>query len=295
MIENKTSLWNFNFTGLNNDNNKNKDSKVTNKISVSQLNQPDYFLNSIISKQKLNKYFIENKNDSSRTEINFKIDYQGDTNSCGTTSLASILKYHGVRVKDHWEIDKSIRSTRFDFFTAPGDIVSYAKDKGMRAGMKNNSKIDDIVNYINKGLPVMTLIDPGANKYDTGLHWVVVNGYEKDSEGNVNKLVVSDPSAGYSYNQDIEDFKKEWSKINIGTNNLPLINKPATVSSGYKNLMIVIAPKSGSLKTPSGNIIQASEVKLPSNLDTFGGISARVFAKGAILLDKLLTLKDKYL
>ncbi|GIW22431.1 MAG: hypothetical protein KatS3mg068_1438 [Candidatus Sericytochromatia bacterium] len=292
MIENKNNLFNFNFINLDKDR---KLVKNTDKISVNQLKQTDYFLNSAISNQKFHKYsFVEDNKNSVKKEINFKIDDQGNTNSCGTTSLASVLKYHGVNVKDHWEIDKSIRSTKFDFFTTPGDIVSYAKSKGMKAGMKNNSSIEDITNYIDKGLPVMALIDPGSNKYDTGLHWIVINGYERDEKGNVNKLKISDPSGGYSYNQDIDYFKKEWEQINVGTDSLPLINKPMTISSGYKNLIVVISPKSGTVKTPDGNILPASSIKVPNDSDTFGGTSARVLAKGALILDKLINLKNKY-
>src|SRR5437773_770739 len=55
----------------------------------------------------------------------YKIDDQGDTNACGTTSLTSVLKHYGADVKDHWEIDKDIRSTRFDMFTAPGSVIDY--------------------------------------------------------------------------------------------------------------------------------------------------------------------------
>lgn len=294
MIEAKKSLFNFDFTNVISKD-KNTDQKTTNKISVSQLSRNDYFSSSVTEKNKVNNYnFIDNKKESTKAEINFKIDDQGNTNSCGTTSLASVLKHHGVKVKDHWEIDKSIRSTKLDFFTTPGDIVGYAKDRGMNAGMKNNSKVEDIANYVDKGLPVMALIDPGADKYDMGLHWIVVNGYERDNKGDINKLKISDPSGGYSYSQDVDDFKKEWSQINIGTNNIPLINKPMTVSSGYKNLIVVISPKNGVLKSPNGDLLQASTVKLPNSSDTFGGASARVLAKGAVLVDKLITLKDRY-
>lgn len=288
MIEDKKSLFNINLENIGSKNKNSSKEEGIHKISISQLKIPDYMLNSMITKKKVENYNIfDTKEPLTKKEISFKIDDQGSTNACGTTSLVSVLKFHGVKVKDHWEVDKSIRSTKFDFFTTPLDIVNYARDKGMNAGMKNNSSVEDIANYIDKGLPVMTLIDPGADKYDTALHWIVINGYERDDKGDISKLKISDPSGGYSYNEDISEFKKEWEKINIGTTSLPLIHKSATVSSGYKNLMVVISPKNGNLISPDGKPVQASSIKVPKDTDTAAGTTARIVAKGAILIDKI--------
>ena len=66
MIEAKKSLFNFDFTNVISKD-KSTEQKTTNKISVSQLNQPDYFLNSVVAKDKVNKYsFVDDKKESSK-------------------------------------------------------------------------------------------------------------------------------------------------------------------------------------------------------------------------------------
>lgn len=228
-----------------------------------------------------------------RTELcNYKIDDQGDTNSCGTTSLTSVLKYFGVNVKDHFEVDKTIRSTRFDMFTAPGDIVNYANSKGLNAGFKKNSNLDEVASFIDKGVPVMVLIDSGT-QYDFNMHWVVITGYEKDDKNKIANVVISDPAGGYTRTQDVESFSERWGNIKVGSEKLPLVGGKISLKTGYNNLIIPIAPKNKGITLPDGKVASSKDIKIPHEMDTIQGYGSRVVAKSALLLDKTIGLGEK--
>lgn len=218
----------------------------------------------------------------------YKIDDQGNTNACGTTSLTSVLKYFGSNVKDHFEIDKAIRSTRFDMFTAPGDMVNYAKSKGFKAGLKNNGSLEDITSFVDKGVPVLILIDPG-DKFDFNMHWIVIKGYERNSKGEIDNLKVADPAGGWSYNQDVAELKKEWGNIHVGSENFPVLGGRRSFASGYNNLMIPVAPKNKVIKTPDGKSVNTNSIKFPDEFDTVQGYGSRVVSGGALLIDQTIT------
>jgi hypothetical protein len=225
----------------------------------------------------------------------YKIDDQGNTNSCGTTSLTSVLKYFGSDIKDHFEIDKAIRSARFDMFTAPGDIVSYAKSKGFKAGLNNNSTPEDLASFIDKGVPVIILIDPG-DQYDFNMHWIVIKGYERNDKGEIDKVNIADPAGGWTYTKDMESLKKQWGNIRVGFENIPVLGRES-VSTGYNNLMIPIVPKNKMIKLPDGKMINSATINIPSQFDSVHGYGARVVGKSVLLLDKAIGaakyIKDK--
>jgi len=259
--------------------------KVASKSSI----QPFDFAN-IFSNTNSNTDTPIQKSDKivSTTELpEYKIDDQGNTNACGTTSLTSVLKYFGSNVKDHWEIDKAIRSTKFDMFTAPGDIVSYARSKGFNAGLKNNSSAEEAAKFIDQGVPVIALIDPG-DKYDFNMHWVVLVGYEKNDQGKVSSLKIADPGWGSTYTEDIETFNKEWKNVQVGVEKFPLLGK-TSVSTGYNQLIIPIVPKKGTVKTPDGKTLKAEDIKIPHQWDTVHGFGAKMVSRGAVLIDKTVT------
>jgi hypothetical protein len=219
----------------------------------------------------------------------YQIDDQGNTNSCGTTSLTSVLKYFGSDVKDHWEIDKKIRSTRFDMFTAPGDIVSFAESKGFRAGLKNNATFEDLASFVDKGIPAIILIDP-SSEYNFNMHWMVVKGYERNEKGEIDNFKIADPSGGWSYNQSAAELKKQWGNIRVGFEKFPVTGDKKSFSTGYNNLMITMVPKNKIIKTPDGKPIDTNLVVIPGKADTIHGYGAQIVARSALILDKTITL-----
>jgi len=223
----------------------------------------------------------------------FTIDGQGNTNACGTTSLAAVLRYFGYPVKDHWEIDKSIRSTRFDFFTTPRSVMEYASSKGLRTGMKLNASLNDLANMVNHGVPVMILIDTTPNdKSDPYLHWEVVTGYKRDMAGNIDKLILADPASGSTEEVSSKEFLKKWSNIYVGPGrDLPLLGK-VSVSTGYNRLFIAMVPPNKLLKTPSGTFMDSNCIKLPKDSDTFKGFLAYGAGNIASFTDKAIGVAE---
>src|SRR5689334_22772778 len=61
---------------------------------------------------------------------------QGNTNGCGTTSLAMIMSYLLGRPVTQAEVDHAIR--RMDVFTSPRDMIEFAQANGLAAAGYNH-------------------------------------------------------------------------------------------------------------------------------------------------------------
>ncbi|MGC4116759.1 MAG: C39 family peptidase [Myxococcales bacterium] len=156
---------------------------------------------------------------------------QGNTNSCGTTSLAMMMSFWKGKpgAVTHNMIDQSIRY--FDGPTAPTNIVSYLKSQGFRAEAKNNASVADLTKYLDQGVPVQVLYNPSADPSDVYLHYVDVVDYKKDAQGNVTSVKIADPGGGRMAEVPIEEFKKRWGNlavknVGIGANNLMIVALP---------------------------------------------------------------------
>jgi len=163
---------------------------------------------------------------------------QGDTNACGTTSLAMIRSFFGMPTT-HQQIDRDIRAV--DIGTAPDNLVSWAEAHGMKASLKNEASLDDITRMLDQGIPPMALIDPGGSG-DFLSHYVVVSGYERGADGKVSKLHITDPE-GQKYSMTPEEFTKQWSNI-----------KYKGVESGDNRLLLTFAPKNSKVDLPSSSL-----------------------------------------
>lgn len=185
---------------------------------------------------------------------------QGNTNACGTTSLAMLLSYWG-KLTDHFKIDRSIR--RMDMPTSPDDIVRYAESQGMRASMKSDASLSDLASMIDQGVPVQVLMDPlfGSGKTefdpsDSTLHYVTVTGYERGPDGKIANLVISDPGgSGSHYKVDAREFEEAWS-------NLRLLG----AETGLNRVMVAMVPNDDRvIEGTDGKRRRASDIRLPGN------------------------------
>src|SRR5215471_5663516 len=80
---------------------------------------------------------------------------QGSQNACGTTTLAEIMSYLGVpETKD--DIDSTIR--QMNIYTAPDDMIRYARDHGLEAEGYNNSSWDEVKAMLDAGHPVLAMV-----------------------------------------------------------------------------------------------------------------------------------------
>lgn len=181
--------------------------------------------------------------------------------SCGTTSLLMIMHHFGMRPptpEAQMEIDRDIRRSNSFSFTNPMDIVDYANRNGFRAQMQNHSSLDDLVSLVDQGVPVQVLMEPlwsknrmGPDPSDDGIHYVVVNGYERDASGKVSDVIMSDPW-GLHYRMPVDEFQRRWA-------NLQFKDKP----TGLHHFMIAMVPETGSVRRPDGASTPGGDVRFP--------------------------------
>ena len=165
---------------------------------------------------------------------------QGNTNGCGTTSLAMVMNYYGQQVSRE-QIDKDIRQG--DVFTSADNILSWAAGHGMRAEMKNEASLEDLASMIDQGVPVITLIEP-SDPNDLNLHYEVVTGYTRGPDGKISDISIR-----------ADDFMKCWSNIRL-----------KGVGTGYNRLMIAMVPKGDRpIVGADGKSRPASQVELPKS------------------------------
>lgn len=157
---------------------------------------------------------------------------QGDTNSCGTTSLAYVLRYllnddtytHGI-------IDDEIRDTSVDggrgMFSDPLSLVDYARDKGLNAEIYNNGNFEEVKEFTDRGIPVMLAITPDASGDVTASHWIVVVSYcEREKEyppGATERVIAIYNPWGYQYEIREDRLGMYWGAMDLWGN--PLWNK----------------------------------------------------------------------
>lgn len=173
-----------------------------------------------------------------------------ERNACGTTSLAMIAQYFGRNVTPQ-EIDRTSRS--FGLFTSPDNLLSWARNNGFRAEMKNDASIDDLTRMIDQGVPPMCLVDSGS-RTDIQLHYVVVSGYDRGPDGEVSRLRLSDPM-GRLREVTPEQFLREWDDI-------PFVG----VRTGERRLMMTFVPEGNRpITAPDGTVRPASSIELPKS------------------------------
>jgi hypothetical protein len=204
---------------------------------------------------------------------------QGNTNACGTTSLANVMTHWGMP-RTHEQIDESIRP--FNLFTAPDKLVEYARDNGMRAELKADASLDDLARMVDQGAPPIVLMDPDKDD-NANLHYVTVTGYTRDASGKLSELVIADSAGGYRYTMPVEEFQKKWDNLKLGG-----------VGTGLNNVMITAVPRDGRMVTGGDGVQRrASDIALPrtsfwSNLKSgFARTIASAITSGANLASKV--------
>ncbi|HEY9898881.1 MAG TPA: C39 family peptidase [Pantanalinema sp.] len=149
-------------------------------------------------------------------------------NACGTTSLTMILQHFGKKITRE-EVDAKIRA--MDGPTDPDEIVSFARKQGLSAAMYNKGSVDELKQFLDKGIPLEVMIDPDANPSDTTLHYVVVTGYETDPKTGKTNLLINDPACLEPQRVSQEEFEKQWSSLKV-----------KNVGTGLDNFFVAIAP-----------------------------------------------------
>ncbi len=182
--------------------------------------------------------------------------FDGDArNACGTTSLASILDFWapGSPIAKHQVLDKAIRQA--DLFTAPDELLRFARDNGYRAGIKTDASLDDIRRMLDQGVPVQVMVDPDGDGGDITLHYVAVTGYKTDASGRLTGLTITDPGGGEVYEEDADHFTKRWSNLKL-----------QGVETGLNRMMMTYVPEGDRpIKGLDGQVRRAADLELPGN------------------------------
>lgn len=176
-----------------------------------------------------------------------------DRNACGTTSLASILAYYdpGSPIARHQVLDRALRNA--DLFSAPDELLRFARGNGYRAGLRDNASVQDIKALIDQGVPVQVLVDPDGDGGDITLHYVAVTGYKADPDGKITHLTITDPAGGEVYEETADHFLARWSNLRI-----------EGIEVGLNRVMLAYVPDDGRLiQGADGQVRRASEVDLP--------------------------------
>jgi hypothetical protein len=160
----------------------------------------------------------------SRIEHHITSLWQGNTNGCGTTSLAMALNCLTAMNsgKDSLVTQEQLdRKRPFDTYCAPGTLVQLAQEHGFYARQYNASDFLELKNHLNQGHIIIALHNAINSKGKPGpLHYVVINGYQDDPDPKQQKLFIVDPGRKGSSQAKLElaysDFCKYWDRPKLG-------------------------------------------------------------------------------
>lgn len=127
--------------------------------------------------------------------INLRIGRQTSDFDCGVTALQVVMEHYGVYMPNK-EIMKKLKTdedgTRYE------NMIALAERKGFTVFASEGITIDEVKIYIDKGYPVIVLLQAWAERYmtidewqedfDDG-HYVVVIGYQEKI------IIFEDPSS----------------------------------------------------------------------------------------------------
>jgi len=240
-------------------------------------------------------------------------------NSCGTTSLSMLLKYFQGHTLENsvTTIDKYIRaqgklefmlpngqikSVGLDGYTAPRDIVKYANQQGMRAGLQNNSSLSALKKMLDKGVPCLCLTDwnfaengsrPSKAAPDAqSLHWVNLIGYETQKNPQTQKsetvYLVANPH-GVIQRVAEKDFDKVWAGSGPGLEQQIPANQ--RINTGMMRLFVAMVPRDeeAEVVAPDGSVNKAGDIAIPSGSD---GIRGKLAQMGSEVMQKAGEFQD---
>lgn len=127
--------------------------------------------------------------------------------SCGAMAFRAVCRLFKVGPEDETDFMKMLGTTENG--TWPENIVKKAKELGFKVKAKTRMAIDELINCLNSGIPVICAMQAwGTPKYyntDESGHYVVAIGYDK------NNIYFEDPSISEKRGVlPIKEFIKRW-------------------------------------------------------------------------------------
>jgi uncharacterized protein YvpB len=163
-------------------------------------------------------------NGKARVDHSVEPFWQGDTNGCGTTSLAIAMNALATlkgKVGATITQEQLDRKRPFDSYTAPGTLVKLAKEHGYFAEQYNGSSFQEIQSHLNNKHLVIALHNAISAQGKPGpLHYCVIHGYQDSLETSQKKLLIADPGRKDKTNNKFElsydDFCQYWERPRLG-------------------------------------------------------------------------------
>jgi len=192
--------------------------------------------------------------------------YRQTGNSCGTTTLAEIMTYLGVSMKQA-DIDGVIR--QMNTFTAPQDMIRFAKDHGLSAEGYNNGDWDQVKAMLDEGHPVQAMVNGDSSVSVTdgngnqahfsvdGLHYIAITGHGTDPATGEEYVIYHDPNRLTEQRMPVSDFEKMWGNTDFG----------------YHNYFIAYGPNGANLPPGNNDGIQGAQGAASGLTNFTNGIS----------------------
>ncbi|MFN8673780.1 MAG: C39 family peptidase [Candidatus Sericytochromatia bacterium] len=135
---------------------------------------------------------------------------QGKDNTCAQAVMTSVLNFWGVPVSYQAVINQT---NSINTFTDVSRITSYLRKNGLYAQDYKKADLNFIKDRINKGNPVIILLDFGKLSYE---HYVLVTGYNDKAE----ELLILDPIDGPNQKYTYDQITHMWQNSSLKKMNL---------------------------------------------------------------------------
>jgi hypothetical protein len=142
---------------------------------------------------------------------------QGRTNGCGTAALAMALNYlagNPTPPITQAMLDRGHRE--MDSFCAPHMLIRAARKHGFQGQLYNRATLAEITAHLDAKHPLLSL--HSTNGTLTGLHYVLVAGYQKSETGTDTQLILWDPAPSHGQRKVIgyqEFVKRVWQPFTV--------------------------------------------------------------------------------
>jgi predicted double-glycine peptidase len=139
---------------------------------------------------------LENQNSFIKL-LNYPSVIQSSSDKSGVSAVQSVLAYYGENLKEEQLNDKLVNSDidiiEQSYVTSIENIIDFFMNKDYQIDSKNMN-INDLINYIDRGIPVIMMIQAWGGKTDYSDEWnynhyVVAIGYTKKD------IIFEDPNS----------------------------------------------------------------------------------------------------
>ncbi|PIQ24029.1 hypothetical protein COW36_05785 [bacterium (Candidatus Blackallbacteria) CG17_big_fil_post_rev_8_21_14_2_50_48_46] len=149
---------------------------------------------------------------------------QGNDNTCAQAVMTMLLQYWGQEIDYQTVVNEN---NPLNLGTTYDKIQEYLAQKGLQAEAFREGSLEVLLNEIQKGSPVMVLLNFGALDRE---HYVLVVGYNAKR----NTLILHESRSGPYVELEANQFMDYW-------NNLPVVTLPIFGGSNYFRLMFKVS------------------------------------------------------